>query len=488
MSKIAIITSWDAKYQPIADVTVPILRAYADRWGYTLHTGTYTADPENLRDYGDRGKIDLFMQVYDTHSAVMFLDIDAIVMNHDIKIEDVCNGRYFTWSYDPSGPCSGFWIARCVPEVRNALLVVQRLAQERGKITVRENLGPPHNVVLQMEPHGASDQDVMTQLLGVPPFSLVFGYEGHLRPAKEVGHCYHNARYHGWEGLEDQVQYEPGDWIVTAPSYPFEERLAILKSYAETIYSSARVERLETHPESEKFDRNWCGPEELKPRVYRTQSEKDTWHACVVDNEYRLPRKLNEWDIVIDIGAHIGSLSYAAHVSGSRHIYAFEIDPWHMDAAQENLKPWLDDSIALHHAAVVRGDGYRSKTYRYNGAWNSFGVVGAEVPSISLDQIIEDACPNGERVRFLKIDCEGGEWPILYTCTKLDHVDEIAGEYHTSIDRSATELQNLPGKIGAFHLSEFLEKHGFRVEIAGREEIGNFWAKRVGKAGGQSGS
>ena len=210
MSKVAVITTWDAKYQPIADVTLPILQAYCERHGYTLHTGPYTTDPANLRDYGDRGTIDLFCQVYDTHDIVMYVDIDAVVMNHDIKIEGVIGfnedvqvqrGENFLWTMDPNGPCSGFWIARCTPQVKNALLAVQRLARERGKIMVGEHVGPPHSVVLQMEPRGASDQEIMTQLMNVPPFSWVLG-GAHCVTGKDAGHCYHDYAYHGWAGLE----------------------------------------------------------------------------------------------------------------------------------------------------------------------------------------------------------------------------------------------------------------------------------------------
>jgi len=36
----------------------------------------------------------------------------------------------------------------------------------------------------------------------------------------------------------------------------------------------------------------------------------------------------------------------------------------------------------------------------------------------------------GNRVRLLKIDCEGSEFPILYTSKMLEYVDEIVGELH----------------------------------------------------------
>ena len=222
------------------------------------------------------------------------------------------------------------------------------------------------------------------------------------------------------------------------------------------------------------FDTNWAGPEELKPRVYRTQSEKDTWMSVGVENEYELG-PLQPDDVVIDIGAHIGSFSHLAYRMGSRSIYAFEIDPWHIEAAVKNIEG-MEDGIALYHCAVVRGDEYRAKQYYYAGAWNSFAAVGNPVASLSLDEILE---PH-EAVRFLKMDCEGGEWPILYTCSQLSKVQEIVGEYHLDL-QDAPEIRNLSHEIGRGDLVQFLSSQGFTIvdTIPADETIGHFRAARV---------
>lgn len=229
---------------------------------------------------------------------------------------------------------------------------------------------------------------------------------------------------------------------------------------------------------SEEFDRAWAGPKELKPAVYRTQSEKDTFYAVAVENEYKCP-PLVASDVVIDIGAHIGSFSYLARRLGSKNIYAFEIDPWHIEAALQNLKEGLqgtEPDIVLHHAAVVRGDEHRASEYHYNGAWNSFAAVGPKVDSISLDEIL---APH-ESVRFLKTDCEGCEFPILYTCTQLHKVQEIAGEYHIVSPDGVPELENLPYPISLKSLMSFLYGHGFAVHVEEHgPTIGNFHAKRI---------
>jgi len=225
------------------------------------------------------------------------------------------------------------------------------------------------------------------------------------------------------------------------------------------------------------FDRNWAGPPHLKPRAYRTQSEKDTWMAVAVENEYNCPALAAD-DVVIDVGAHIGSFAHLAYRMGSRSIYAFEIDPWHVEAGQQNLAG-MDDGVAYYHCAVVRSDEHRAPEYHYNGAWNSFGVVGPVVESRSLDEIL---APH-ESVRFLKLDCEGGEWPLLYTSTLLDRIQEIAGEYHI-VPTDAPEMQNLPLPVDSGALMDFLYAKGFAVTLKpASDTIGLFHAIRRKDAG-----
>jgi FkbM family methyltransferase len=222
------------------------------------------------------------------------------------------------------------------------------------------------------------------------------------------------------------------------------------------------------------FERQWAGPPELKPRVYRNIQDKDCWYSVVVENEYRLP-ELQPEDVVLDIGSHIGAFSWLAYRKGSRHVYAFEIDPWHCSIATVNLSG-LQDGIGARLGAVVRGDERRAAKYYYAGAWNSFGQFGDVVPSWSLDDILTQV---EEPVRFLKIDAEGAEWPILSTCTKLDRIAEIAGEYHLVGFEGVPELQNLPIEISAQGLALFLEAEGFDVEIVPKSDTdGNFFAKR----------
>ena len=215
----------------------------------------------------------------------------------------------------------------------------------------------------------------------------------------------------------------------------------------------------------EEFDRNWIGPEALRPTVYRSQSEKDCWHACVVENEYNAPG-FNESDIVVDIGANIGAFCKRAHLNGSREIYGFEPSKFYMEAAKANVGDL--EGVSLHQLAVVRSDDKRKPQYFHDNGMSTMVDEGNPVENVSLDEILGDLGP----VRFLKIDCEGAEWTILRTSTKLDRVQEIAGEYHLAghYDDNVSV-----GALMGFLYDQGFTQAGFHKQA---DATGGFWAKR----------
>lgn len=226
--RIAILTSFNREYAPLADVALPLMKRYADKHGYGLHVGKYHTDPANLGDYGDRGKIALYNQHYDAHDILVWMDIDMLIMNSDITVEEKIGSMPFLWCYDVNGPNSAFWIARCQPSVKLFLNAVACNAPNRGKIIPREDIGPPHRVVVQLEPHGSSDQEEMTRLMNIPPYSSVACY---CQTGRKVGVTYLYDEY-GWQDYYQYGNYQEGDWILTFPSIPFERRLELMQNYA----------------------------------------------------------------------------------------------------------------------------------------------------------------------------------------------------------------------------------------------------------------
>jgi len=87
------------------------------------------------------------------------------------------------------------------------------------------------------------------------------------------------------------------------------------------------------------------------------------------------------------------------------------------------------------------------------------------VPSVTLRDIFEE-----HRIRrcdFLKIDCEGAEYDILYSSSPdvLERVDQIAMEVH----HGEGERENIDA------MTSFLESRGFMTR---QRPVGKLWAWR----------
>jgi hypothetical protein len=89
------------------------------------------------------------------------------------------------------------------------------------------------------------------------------------------------------------------------------------------------------------------------------------------------------------------------------------------------------------------------------------------VPSIQLDTLVKGITDYGRRrLNWLKLDCEGAEWPILFSARSLDLVDNIVGEYHAGVIPTMPEVGNLPGvEYSIENLRMLLNKAGFRTNI-----------------------
>lgn len=89
------------------------------------------------------------------------------------------------------------------------------------------------------------------------------------------------------------------------------------------------------------------------------------------------------------------------------------------------------------------------------------------------------------RVRLIKFDCEGSEWPILFTSKTLHLVEELCGEFHEI--GGVRDRRRSPYSFGghntftAAQLAPLLEGAGFHVEFyhySSRSRLGMFFASR----------
>jgi FkbM family methyltransferase len=240
------------------------------------------------------------------------------------------------------------------------------------------------------------------------------------------------------------------------------------------------------------------------------------FNGVVALNEYRLPARFAPGDSVIDVGAHIGSFAHAVVQRGCERVFSIEPDPVNCTYAAENLRPYIDSGhVRLMQHAVwrsdpnddqLRFDGYHPFPRSFAGMEGVLNTgdgsviwgVGEPVAKIALDDVVDEVTNRGERrVRLLKLDCEGAEWPILLTSRRLQEIDEIVGEFH-EIGGPFLEIgEDRPFKAPVFHsdrvagftideLVRCLREAGFRVTYrrhrrpdGAREGLGLFFATRA---------
>lgn len=211
-------------------------------------------------------------------------------------------------------------------------------------------------------------------------------------------------------------------------------------------------------------------------------------------NEYRLPDRIGPEEIIVDVGVHIGSFCYAALGRGARRVFGFEAGPENFACAAVNLAAF-GDRVRLENKAVWRSDragGTLRFTTSEDGANTGGGSVfwageGSDVGTIALDDLIGRVTEGGRRrISLLKIDCEGAEFPILLTATRLGLVDRIHGEFHElgcpAKPDPIPEHARVPG-VPAFTVEALalaLRRAGFEVdyERAGDSFMGLFFAAR----------
>ena len=203
-----------------------------------------------------------------------------------------------------------------------------------------------------------------------------------------------------------------------------------------------------------------------------------TWDESIFDcvnkhNEYRLPVSFQPTDIIVDIGAHIGSFAAACLSRGVNKVYSFEAFKDNYDCTVNNLAQFGDRAIPIH-SAMWRSDkevkelSFSASNEAQNtgggNVWTEGGVI--KVPATSLDTFLSTI---DKPITLLKLDCEGSEFPILFTSNKLDKINAICGEYH-EIGGQYNPIAIPEGsKIDGYdqytikELTEFLISKGFKV-------------------------
>ncbi len=182
-----------------------------------------------------------------------------------------------------------------------------------------------------------------------------------------------------------------------------------------------------------------------------------------IEQSYKLDDiPFHDGETVIDVGAHVGVVSiYLAKKYPGITVYAFEPVRANYERLLRNIEANMVKNVIPHNIAVS-GLG-KTLELRGNADQNSGGfsaMIGDEtkhlkdmrvvIDSITLPKIFQQY--KIDRVKLLKIDCEGMEYEILGCHEEmLDSVDYLVGEFHVNKaiqgrGNSPTDLLEMVGR------------------------------------------
>lgn len=197
---------------------------------------------------------------------------------------------------------------------------------------------------------------------------------------------------------------------------------------------------------------------------YRARSKMDVWiikETCVDRDYERGAVPVEDGWTVVDIGAGAGDFAISVALRGPKsRVFAFE--PWResFDLMRENLalnnlsnvQPFAEAVAGKRGELVLTTPTGIEGQHRTSDAPAAAADAGVRVPALPLAEIFDRS---GIAVcDFLKIDCEGGEYDILFHAgdAALARIRHIAMEYHDGVTPWSHR-----------DLVTFLESHGFET-------------------------
>ncbi len=164
-------------------------------------------------------------------------------------------------------------------------------------------------------------------------------------------------------------------------------------------------------------------------------------------------------DVVVDIGAHAGIFTIlASYFAKQGQVYAFEPFKENYNLLLENINLNKIKNIQAFNKAVSDSSG-KLKFYvstSKNKGQNSVYQLGESQKEVVVEKIsFKDFIKKIPKIDFLKIDCEGAEYEILFSLSKkeLQKIKKISMEFHNY------------GKYTGEDLARFLHKNGFKVKM-----------------------
>jgi len=180
----------------------------------------------------------------------------------------------------------------------------------------------------------------------------------------------------------------------------------------------------------------------------------DIWNKAAYTQRFAVPKGAT----VIDIGANVGIFALLAAKS-ARLVHAFEPEPRNCDLLKQNCHG--KSNIIIHNEAVGGTDGTAALSIGSTSV--GFSLYGdttqtCPVSVRTLSSVFSDY--DIEYCDFLKLDCEGAEFPILLDSPPelFNKIGCLAMEYHEHLSRHTHEdimsrLRILGFQSAVYHVS-----------------------------------
>ncbi len=199
---------------------------------------------------------------------------------------------------------------------------------------------------------------------------------------------------------------------------------------------------------------------------------KEIW----LDKNYNPPGfEIGKKDIVIDIGAHKGFFSiFAAVQAREGEVYSFEPSSYNFKFLVENIKINNLSNIKAFNLGVCEKRGMKrlfmsneSATYSIYGNNKKYYE---DIRCITLEDIFTNH--RIEKCDFLKMDCEGVEYEILFNTPKdiIHKIDKISLEAHITPEYKPDDIKNFLIH-NKFRVYEITIENPPKVEIPGVKMI-----------------
>lgn len=202
------------------------------------------------------------------------------------------------------------------------------------------------------------------------------------------------------------------DFLMT---FGFQDNAAYLIKFPEKIFEDI------VHLDKKFKDFNWGPVDEEYIRLFHREN--------FVERTYERHFKVQENDVVLDLGANCGSFTFSILENNPKHVFCVEPSASLVDTLKTNIEDYKDKVTIINKAISDHNSDSEvipdKDVFIYNHD--------KEYQTITFKDLIKSN--NITKIDFLKSDCEGGEY-FVFTEENADFIKEnvkrITGEFHVT--------------------------------------------------------